>query len=353
MNFIITLILLIVILGIIISVHEFGHFIAAKKSGVHVDEFSLGMGPLLYEFKPKKSETTYSLRLLPIGGYVAMAEKYDKESKIKKDKVLENKGFWKIFWVLINGVAFNFLLAIALFFIMGLFQGRPVDNTIVAYIATEGDYPAINSEIKVGDEITKVNGVEVESYYDFNIEVNAKEGKDKYTLTLKKEDGTVYDVELDPIEEEIEGQVYRRFGIGFSNKYEKGFLNAIIYSVEGTLDTVEKIWETLVMLFKKDISMDNLSGPVGMYSVIDTVKSQGIMNIIYILAYLSVNVGILNLFPIPVFDGGRIFILIIETITKKKAPEKLEYTLNMIGFGLMLLLMIVVTFNDIIRIVVN
>jgi regulator of sigma E protease len=107
------------------------------------------------------------------------------------------------------------------------------------------------------------------------------------------------------------------------------------------------------MLFKKDISMDNLSGPVGMYSVIDTVKSQGIMNILYILAYLSVNVGILNLFPIPVFDGGRIFILIIETITKKKASEKLEYTLNMIGFGLMLLLMIVVTFNDIIRIVVN
>ena len=93
MNFIITLLLLVVILGIIISVHEFGHFIAAKKCGVHVDEFSLGMGPLLFEYKPKKSETTYSLRLFPIGGYVAMAEKYDKEVKIKKDKVLENKSF--------------------------------------------------------------------------------------------------------------------------------------------------------------------------------------------------------------------------------------------------------------------
>ena len=353
MSFIITLLLLIVILGIIISVHEFGHFIAAKKSGVHVDEFSLGMGPLLYEFKPKKSETTYSLRLLPIGGYVAMAEKYDKESKIKKDRVLENKGFLKIFWVLINGVAFNFLLAIVLFFIMGLFQGRPVDNTIVAFIPEEGDYPAINSGIKVGDEIIKVNDVEIESYYDFNVEVNAKEAKDLYKLTIKREDGSIYEIELDPIETEENGQIYRLFGIGFSSKYEKGFLNALIYSVEGTLDTVKKIWETLVMLFKKDISIDNLSGPVGMYSVIDTVKTQGIMNIIYILAYLSVNVGILNLFPIPVFDGGRIFILIIETITKKKAPEKLEYALNMIGFGLMLLLMIVVTFNDIIRIMVS
>ena len=103
------------------------------------------------------------------------------------------------------------------------------------------------------------------------------------------------------------------------------------------------------MLFCGDISMDNLSGPVGMYSVIDTVKSQGIMNVIYILAYLSVNVGVLNLLPVPVFDGGRILILIIEKIIKRKTSEKLEEILNMVGFGLMILLMIVVTFNDIIR----
>ena len=144
-----------------------------------------------------------------------------------------------------------------------------------------------------------------------------------------------------------------RFGIGFATKYEKGFLNALIYSVEGTLDTIVKIWDTLVMLVIGDIGAENLSGPVGMYSVIDSIKSQGIMNIIYMLAYLSVNVGVINLLPIPVFDGGRIFILIIEKITKKKTSEKLEGTLNMIGFGLMLLLMIFVTFNDIIKLVVN
>lgn len=351
MNFIITLLLLVVILGIIISVHEFGHFIAAKKRGVHVDEFSLGMGPLLYEFKPKKSETTYSLRLLPIGGYVAMAEKYDKESKVKKNRVLENKSFWEIFWVLINGVTFNFLLAVVLFFIMGLFQGRPVDNTYV-YSLTE-NYPAIETEMEVGDEIIKVNGNEVESYYDFNVEVNAKKGQEEYTLTVKKEDGTIKDIKIVPIEEEIDGVVYRRFGIGFTTRYEKGFFNALIYSVEGTIDTMGKIWETLVLLVCGDISMDNLSGPVGMYSVIDSVKSQGILNIIYILAYLSVNVGVINLLPIPVFDGGRIFILIIEKLTKKKASEKLEEVLNLIGFGLMILLMIFVTFNDIIRLVVN
>ena len=347
MNFIITLLLLFFILGIIITVHEFGHFIAAKKSGVHVDEFSLGMGPLIYQFKPKDSETTYSLRALPIGGYVAMAEKYDKEAKIKKNRVLENKRFLNVFWVLVNGVVFNFLLAIVLFFIMGIFQGRPVDNTYIYNLAE--NYPAIETELQVGDEILKVNGVEIDSYYDFNVEVNAKEGKDKYTLTVKKEDGSIVDVTIDPIEEEIDGVLYRRFGIGFATRYEKGFLNALIYSVEGTIDTIVKIWDTLVMLFCGDISMDNLSGPVGMYSVIDTVKSQGIMNVIYILAYLSVNVGVLNLLPVPVFDGGRILILIIEKIIKRKTSEKLEEILNIVGFGLMILLMIVVTFNDIIR----
>ena len=201
MNFIITLILLVVILGIIISVHEFGHFIAAKKSGVHVDEFSLGMGPLVWQYKPKRSETTYSIRWIPIGGYVAMAEKYDKENKIKKNKVLENKGFLANFWVFINGVVFNFILAIVLFFILGLFQGRPQENTFVHTLAE--DYPAILTEMEVGDEIIKVNGEEVKSYYDFNIEVNAKEAKEEYTLTVKKQNGEIKDIKIKPIVEEI------------------------------------------------------------------------------------------------------------------------------------------------------
>ena len=351
MNFIITLVLLIVILGIIISVHEFGHFIAAKKSGVHVDEFSLGMGPLLYSFKPKKSETTYSLRLLPIGGYVAMAEKYDKDSKVKKDKVLENKSYWQQFWVMVNGVVFNFLLAVLLCFILGLFRGRPMENAIV-HDLSDG-YPAIETDIEVGDEIIKVNGVDIETHYDFTIEVNAKEPKEEYVLTVKKQDGSIIDVTMQPKVEDLDGTEYRRFGIVFSTTYEKGFLNALIYAFEGTWDCVVKIWDTLVMLFCGDISMDNLSGPVGMYSVIDSVKTQGILNVIYILAYLCVNVGVLNLLPIPVFDGGRILIITIEAITKKKTSQKLEEALNMIGFGLMLLLMIIVTFNDIIRLVVN
>lgn len=347
MNFVFTLVLLILILGLIIFIHEFGHFIAAKKSGVYVEEFSLGMGPLVYSHKPKNSETTYSLRALPIGGYVAMQEKEEKDSKVKKDRVLENKGFLTNFWVFINGIAFNFLLAIVIFFISGLFYGRPVENSVITLV--DEKYPAYEAGIEVGDEVLKVNGEVVETYYDFSIEVNAKEIKDKYVLTIKKSDGSIKDVEIEPLIEKIDGEEYRRFGIGFSTQYLKGFKHALIYAIEGTIDTSVKIVDTVVMLFSREVSVKNLSGPVGMYSIIDSAKSSGLINILYITAYLSINVGIINLFPIPVFDGGRILILCIEKIMRKKSSENLEMILNMVGFGLMLLLMVFVTFNDILR----
>ena len=155
MNFIITLLILIIILGLIISIHEFGHFIAAKKSGVYVDEFSLGMGPLLFKYKPKKSETTYSLRVFPIGGYVAMAEKEDPDNKkIKKDRVLENKSFLKKFIVLINGIFFNCILAIVLFFISGLIYGKPVQEPIIKAVG-EGT-PAYSVGLEPGDRIIMI-----------------------------------------------------------------------------------------------------------------------------------------------------------------------------------------------------
>lgn len=347
MNFIITLIILLFILGLIISVHEFGHFIAAKKSGVYVEEFSIGMGPLIFKHKPKKSETTYSLRLLPIGGFVAMSEREEDDKKIKKDRVLENKGFLKQFWVFINGIVFNFLLAMVIFFISGLIFGRPIENSIVAGVPQ--DYPAYQSGIEVGDEIIKVNGVNIDTYYDFSVEVNAKKSKNEYTLTVKKIDGSIKEVVIKPIVEKINNEEVKRFGVSFKTQYKKGLGQALIYSIEGVVDTTVKIWDTLVMLFTRQISTKNLSGPVGMYSIIDSARSNGFINILYITAYLSINVGIINLFPIPVFDGGRILILCIEKILKRKTSKDLEIGLNLVGFGLMILLMIFVTFNDIAR----
>lgn len=350
MNFIITILLLAIILGLIIAIHEFGHFIAAKKSGVYVDEFSLGMGPLLFKFKPKKSETTYSLRLFPIGGYVSMAEKEDKDNKsIKKDRVLENKGFFRVLWVLINGIAFNCFLAIFLFFVSGLLYGRVVNEPIIGEV--KENTPAFNVGLESGDKILSINDNKIGNWDDFILEVSAKKIKENYVFEVLKTNNTKVKYEIVPNVEMNDGEERRIFGFTMSSSHKKGFKQAVIYAFEGFYDNFKTIFKILGSLFTGEVSTKSLSGPVGIYSIIDQVKNNGLENLIYITAYLSINVGIVNLIPIPVFDGGRVLLLIIEKIRRKKTNEKVEMILNYIGFGLMILLMLYVTFNDILRLI--
>ncbi len=353
MNFIITLLILFIMLGLIISIHEFGHFIAAKKSGVYVDEFSIGMGPIIFKRKPKNSETTYSLRLFPIGGFVSMAEKEEKGSKIKKDRVLANKGFFHVLWVLIDGIVFNFILAIVLFFISGLIYGKPVNEPIVKE-TVEGK-AAYLAGIEAGDRIISINGVSINTWDDFLLEVSAKKLKDNYEFVVKKSSGEIknYNIVPEVIKNE-KGEETRVFGIVSNGTvYKKGLLNAISYAFVGTYENSVTIFKIIASLFTGQVSVKSLSGPVGIYSIVDQVKSQGFITLLYLTAYLSINVGIVNLIPIPVFDGGRVLILIIEKIIKRKTGEKLENILNYVGFGLMILLMLFVTFNDITRLVVG
>ena len=351
MNFIVTILILFIILGLIISIHEFGHFIAAKKSGVYVDEFSLGMGPLIFKHKPKNSETTYSLRLLPIGGYVSMAEKEEKGSKIKKERVLENKNFFQVFWVLINGIVFNFILAIVFFFISGLIYGSPYSEARFKGITEDG--VAYKAGIEPEDKVLSINGVKISTLEDFILEVRAKELQKEYIFEIEKKDGTIKKYNLVPvIKKEENGEETRSFGVElYGIKYKKGFKRALKYAFSGTYENSKLIFRTLGSLFTGGVSVKQLSGPVGIYSVVDTVKTEGLKMLLYLTAYLSINVGIVNLLPIPVFDGGRIFILIIEKIIRRKTGEKLEAILNYIGFGLMILLMVYVTFNDIVKLV--
>lgn len=352
MNFIITILILFIMLGLIISIHEFGHFIAAKKSGVYVEEFSLGMGPLIKQFKPKKSETKYSLRAFPIGGYVAMAEREMKGSKIKKDRVLENKGFLKNLWVMANGIIFNCFLAILLFFISGLLYGKPISEVKIGEVI-EGK-AAYNAGLEAGDKILEINGVEIETWDDFTLEASAKKLQKEYVFKVEKSDGKVESYKVVPEVVKENGEEIRVFGIKSSGTtFKKGFGNAVSYAFTGFYETTTTIFKILGSLFTGDVSIKNLSGPVGIYSVVDQVKSQGFQTLIYLTAYLSINVAIINLVPIPVFDGGRILILAIEKISKKRASEDLELKLNYIGFGIMILLFVFITFNDIIKLVVK
>lgn len=353
MNFLITLLILFIILSVIIIVHEFGHFIAAKKGGVYIDEFSLGMGPQLLKYKPKKSETTYSLRVFPIGGFVSMAEKEDPSNKaIKKNQVLENKSFGRKLLVLINGILFNCFLAIFLFFVSGLLYGRPVSEPVINKVV-EG-MAAEKAGLESGDKILEVNGVKINTWDDFLLEASAKKLKDEYIFKVEKSNGDIKEYNLVPEVQEVEGQEVKVFGIQSSGTiYYKGFKNAVIYAFEGFYTNFKTIFKILGNLFTGEVPVKSLSGPVGIYSLVDSVKSQGVNTLLYLTAYLSINVAIINLIPIPVFDGGRVLILLIEKITRKKSSENLEAILNYVGFALMILLMLYVTFNDIIRLVVK
>jgi len=350
MDFIITLLILIVILGIIIFGHEFGHFIVAKKCGVYVDEFALGMGPVLWKYKPKNSETTYTLRAFPVGGFVSMAEESSPELKLKKSQILENKNTFQKLAVLLMGIVMNFVLAIVLFFISGLFFGKPVSSTEIGAIVDKS--PAYTEGLEVGDKILEINGVKTYNWDDIILEISAKKLQAIYEFKVLKADGKTQVYNIVPKVEQTKDGEKRSFGVGSSPvKYEKGFVKAVEYGFEGFASNINTIFKIIGSLFTGKVSIDNLSGPIGIFSIIDNLKSQGLQALIYITAYLSINVGVINLIPIPVFDGGRVLLVIIETFTRKRTNIKVENILNYSGFGLMILLMIYVAFNDIIRLI--
>ncbi len=347
MNFIITLLILIFILGLIISIHEFGHFISAKKAGVYVEEFALGMGPVIWKSKKDKGGTTYSIRLFPIGGYVAMANEEVKGQKLRKDQILENKNFFIRLLVLLMGIIMNFILCIVMLFINGLIYGVPNNTPVVGQIVEGG--AAESAGLKEGDIIKEINGAKMATWDDVLLEISVKKALDSYDFVVERDNS---DTKLTIVPNKVtdeEGKEVNSYGIGIGSAPKtRGFINALKYGFTGFAEMCKSITLVLINLFTGSVSVKNLSGPVGIFTVIDQVKSTGLESIIYLIAYLSVNVGIVNLLPIPVFDGGRVLLVIIEKIAGKKFP-KLELILNYVGFGLLILLTIFVTLNDILR----
>lgn len=347
MNFIITLIILILVLGIIVFIHELGHFIAAKKSGVHVYEFALGMGPKIFSFKRKGDPTIYSLRLLPLGGFNALASEVETSKGVRKEDILENKTHLQRFFVLIMGIVFNFILAIVLLFINGLAYGSPVTDPYIGKVLENS--PAYEAGLKTDDLVLSINGKNVKSFDDVLLETKFT-SHDTYEFLVLR-DGKEVKIDIKPnITKDEEGKEVREFGFGTSVKKEKGFVNALKYGVVSTYKNSISVFKILGKLVTGKIGADNLSGPIGVFSVIDNIKASGLESIIYLTAYLSINVAIINFIPIPVFDGGRILLLLIEKIKGKKLNPKIETTLNNIGTILLLILMLYVTLNDILKI---
>ena len=339
-----TLIWMILILGIIVFVHEFGHFIFAKKAGIYVYEFSLGMGPRLFKFNRKNDETEYSIRLFPIGGYVQMAgEEIEEDKNIPEEKRMQSKSWIQRFMTIIAGIMFNFILAIVVFFIIGLVNGASQNKPYINLVED-----SINSDlVNVGDRIIAVNGKKIIFTDVFVLDVQLNSGK-PLNLTVSS-DGVKRDVVLNPIQVEKDGKVSYKYGIGLGDEVKTGVFPALKYAFVKFVSLMVQMFLVVVNLFTGKLGLSSMSGPVGIFNVVGESAQAGFINLVYLVGFISLNVGFMNLLPIPALDGGRILFLIIEKIKGSKVDVKVENTIHTIGFVLLMILMLVITFNDIIK----
>lgn len=341
------LLLLILMLGIIILIHEFGHFITAKKSGVHIYEFSIGMGPILHTHKGRDG-IDYNIRALPIGGFVSMAgEVLDDDDKIPKDKLLISKPWYKRLLILVAGVTMNFILAIVLLFTIALIWGAPSSKPLIGEVVKDSAMERAGAEI--GDLITSINGKKVKTWDKAQLILAMKHDSEEYTFTVEREGKTVELKAIPEVSKDEDGNETKTFGIGIHQEISKGFGSALKYAFQKFGIIMDSMATTIAGLFTGKLSLKSLSGPVGIYQVVGQSVSMGISNVIYLTAFLSINVGFINILPFPAFDGGHVLFLAIEKIKGSPVKPELENIINSIGFFLLILLMIYITFQDVLR----
>ncbi len=343
-----TIIYFILILGGIVFFHELGHFLFAKKAGVYIYEFSIGMGPQLFKWKSKKDETMYSIRLLPIGGFVQMAgEEIDPDENIPKEKRMQSKTWLQRFSIMIAGIFFNFVLAIVLLFVVGLINGTPKKETYIGVI--DKNSSAYNAGLRENFEILQVNGKKASTKDILSLELIANVKKE-VEIKYKNENGNVEIAKFkaDTIDEN--GTTNYKYGFSLINQKQRGFFSSIKYAFTKTIELIEYMFFVIWYLITGKISLTNLSGPIGIFTMVGETAKEGLINLVYLMAIISVNVGFINFLPLPAFDGGRILFLIIEKIKGSPVNPKIENIIHTVGLGLLMLLMVFITYNDILRI---
>lgn len=324
--------------GIIIALHEFGHFSTAKLFKIKVNEFSIGMGPAF--FKKQKGETLYALRILPIGGFVSL----EGEDEISDDpRAFGNQKAWKRFIVVAAGAILNIVLGLILICIM-LGISDKVPTTVVSDVA-ENMYTA-ETGIIIGDEILSIDGTRVHSARDLYYCLY-RNNDGKFDITLRR-DGEKLEFTQLYVPYDME-QGYCSFIVGSENV---SALNLFPGAVRETLSMTKMIWLSLIDMVGGKYGMDELSGPVGTIGIVadtasDAASKSDYSSIIFILAFITVNIGLVNLLPLPALDGGRLLFIAIEIIFRRPVPKKFEAIVHAAGLILLLGLMALITFNDI------
>ncbi|TWT04570.1 RIP metalloprotease RseP [Planomicrobium sp. CPCC 101079] len=414
-----TVIAFIIIFGALVFFHELGHFIFAKRAGILVREFAIGMGPKILGIT--KGETIYTLRLLPIGGYVRMAgedldsiqiqpghrvgvllnkdglaEKvimnqktmypeillleveeadldkelyikgYDEEEKfvrigVARDAVIEENGKDTIlapydrqfgsksvshrFMTILAGPLFNFILAFFIFSAIGLMQGIPTNEPVVTEV-TE-DSPASEAGMQNGDLVKEIDGKTIGTWDELvnTVQVNAG---NPLAFEVERE-GEPLEFTITPEVSEESPEKVGVIGVLYRSPLEKDFLGSFAYGAEQTVFWFKEIFRLLGMLVTGQFTIDALSGPVGIYKTTEEVAKYGIFTLMSWAGMLSINLGIMNLLPLPALDGGRLMFFIVEAVRGKPVDRQKEGMVHFVGIMLLMLLMIVVTWNDIQR----
>lgn len=336
------IIIAILLFSFIVIFHEMGHFLIAKANGIEVEEFALGMGPLL--FSKEYKGTRYCLRLLPIGGACMMGE--DDEATGSEGN-FHSKSVWARIAVIAGGPVFNFILAFILSVILIAMVGY--DQSVAEQV--ENGYPAAEAGIQPGDRIVRIGNKKINIFREISTYNQFHQGE---TVDVTYEhDGEKHTVTLTPKYDE-ENQYYR-LGISRGANEKAGFFKSLQY---GTYEV--KYWicttvSSLKMLIMRQVGIDQMSGPVGIVGAVDETyqasSQYGVLTVIAsmlnIAILLSANLGVMNLLPIPALDGGRLVFLFVEAIRRKKIPPEKEGYVHLIGFALLMALMVVVLFNDI------
>lgn len=339
----------VIIISVIVFVHEFGHFITAKYFGVYCGEFSIGMGPLLW--KKQGKETQYSIRAIPIGGYVSMAGEADdtkKDVEVPFERTILGIKPWQRIIVMLAGIFMNVVLAWVIFVGLNMATGTvAVNEQPVLYEVVENS-PAEKAGFKAGDivlSITYENGkvVELESVSQLSEEISLYHDTCIYKV---ERDGEILDIKATPEKQEDGSYV---LGVALSRRYrEIKWYESFYYGTKDMVDSSTLIIKSLSTLFVGK-NWDQVSGPVGIVNMVGQTTSQGFLSFFNLMAILSLNIGIFNAIPIPALDGGRALITCFEMITGKTVNEKWLERLILGGLVLLLGVMLFATFNDVIK----
>ena len=346
---ILTILLAIFAFGFLIFIHEGGHFIFARIFGVTINEFAIGMGPKILSRKSEKTGITYSLRVLPFGGFVAMAGEDDES---EDENAFYKKAVWKRIIITAAGAAVNILMGIILMTVIVFASGNLGSTTVGEFITYENvTVTSQDQGLMLGDRITHINKTRVFTANDLHYELT-RQGIRPVDIIVEREGERITIEDVTFPQKEESGAV---FGLRDFKVYaeSKTIGNCLIHAGVRSYSTIKMVYDSLYDLITGRYSVESVSGPIGVTEVLSNSlseasnKKEGAIDFIYLVGFLSINLGVMNLLPFPALDGGRIVFQLFELIFRRPVPVKVEGFINFLGFAVLMLLIVLVTFKDV------